>query len=41
VVFLNSHDGTSAYLMFVLVCHHRRGEAWKQGVRGVNWHRAL
>ena len=22
VVFLNSHDGTSAYLMFVLNCHH-------------------
>src|SRR5438477_1792287 len=24
VVFLNSHDGTSAYLMWILICHHRR-----------------
>ena len=24
VVFLNSHDGTSAYLMLILICHHRQ-----------------
>jgi hypothetical protein len=24
VVFLNSHDGTSAYLMLNFACHHRR-----------------
>jgi hypothetical protein len=24
VVFLNSHDGTSAYLMLIFACHHRR-----------------
>jgi hypothetical protein len=24
VVFLNSHDGSSAYLMLKFVCHHRR-----------------
>ena len=24
VVFLNSHDGTSAYIMLIFACHHRR-----------------
>jgi hypothetical protein len=27
VVFLNSHDGTSAYLMLILICHHQCGLA--------------
>ena len=24
ILFLNSHDGTSAYLMLIFACHHRR-----------------
>jgi hypothetical protein len=24
IVFLNSHDGTSAYFMLIFICHHSR-----------------
>jgi len=37
VVFLNSHDGTSAYLRWILQCHHR-GQKMRQSpeFRGIN-----
>jgi hypothetical protein len=28
ILFLNSHDGTSAYLRWVLVCHHATELRW-------------
>jgi hypothetical protein len=37
VVFLNSHDGTSAYIRWILQCHHR-GQKMRQSPesRGIN-----
>src|ERR1700722_18723621 len=30
ILFLNSHDGSSAYLMLISACHHSHESAWKR-----------